>query len=158
PAAGADSLSLWEPVPIGVDEQGEPVGLPLVERNVLVGGEPGAGKSVALSLLVAAGALDPEARVWLLDGKLVELAAWAPIAEHVVGPDGAQAVALLRALQREMDARYRDLLARGLRKVRREDRLPLHLAVVDELAFYLSMSDRRLRQEFAERLRDLVAR
>ena len=31
----------------------------LVERNVLVGGEPGAGKSVALSLLVAAAALDP---------------------------------------------------------------------------------------------------
>jgi hypothetical protein len=158
PALEAQALSLWEPVPVGVDEHGEPVAIRLVERNVLVGGEPGAGKSVALSLLVAAGALDPHARVWLLDGKLVELACWAPIAERVVGPDGEQALELLRELQREMDARYRELLARGLRKVRREDELPLHLVVIDELAFYLTLPDRKQRQEFAELVRDLVAR
>jgi len=158
PAVAKESASLWEPVPIGVDEYGERLAMRLVERNVLVGGEPGAGKSVALSLLVAAGALDPAVRVWLLDGKLVELAAWAPVAERVVGPDGEQACELLRELQAEMDARYRELLARGLRKVRREDGLPLHLVVVDELAFYLSLPDRKLKAEFAELLRDLVAR
>jgi FtsK/SpoIIIE family len=158
PKVDAGSLSLWDPIPVGVDEQGEFVGMRLVERNVLVGGEPGAGKSVALSLLVAAGALDPDARVWLLDGKLVELAAWAPVAERIVGPDVEQAIETLRALQREMDARYRELLALGLRKVRREDRLPLHLIVVDELAFYLSAPDKKLRMEFADLLRDLVAR
>jgi hypothetical protein len=158
PAVEAEELSLWEPLPLGVDEYGEQVCVRLVERNVLVGGEPGAGKSVALSLLVAAGGLDSNVRVWLLDGKLVELAAWAPIAERVIGPDGEQACELLRELQSEMDARYRELLARGLRKVRREDGLPLHLVVVDELAFYLSMPDRKLKAEFAELLRDLVAR
>jgi hypothetical protein len=158
PTVEAGSLSLWDPIPVGVDEQGEFVRMRLVERNVLVGGEPGAGKSVALSLLVAAGALDPSARVWLLDGKLVELAAWAPVAERLVGPDVEQAIDTLRALQREMDSRYRELLALGLRKVRREDRLPLHLIVVDELAFYLSAPDKKLRIEFAELLRDLVAR
>jgi FtsK/SpoIIIE family len=158
PALGAECVSLWEPVPVGVDEYGEPVAIRLVERNVLVGGEPGAGKSVALSLLVAAGALDPQTRVWLLDGKLVELACWAPIAERIIGPDGDQAIGVLRELQREMDARYRELLARGLRKVRREDELPLHLVVVDELAFYLTLPDRDQRREFAELLRDLVAR
>ena len=52
----------------------------------------------------------------------------------------------------------RELLARGLRKVRRQDWLPLHLVVVDELAFYLTLADRKQRQEFAELLRDLVAR
>jgi FtsK/SpoIIIE family len=158
PPVEAGSLSLWEPVPIGVDEHGEFVRIRLVERNVLIGGEPGAGKSVALSLLVAAGALDPDTQVWLLDGKLVELAAWAPVAERIVGPDVDEAVETLRALQREMDARYRELLALGLRKVRREDGLALHLVVVDELAFYLSAPDRKLRVEFAELLRDLVAR
>jgi hypothetical protein len=127
PALDAQSLSMWEPVPIGVDELGEPVAMRLIERNVLIGGEPGAGKSVTLSVLVAAGALDAQTRVWLLDGKLVELACWAPIAERVVGPDGEQALELLRELQREMDARYRELLARGLRKLRREDELALHL-------------------------------
>jgi hypothetical protein len=158
PAGEAGSLSLWDPVPVGVDERGEFVRICLVERNVLIGGEPGSGKSVALSLLVAAGALDPDARVWLLDGKLVELAAWAPVAEQLVGPDVEQAVDTLRALQHEMDSRYRELLALGLRKVRREDGLALHLVVVDELAFYLSAPDKKLRVEFAELLRDLVAR
>src|SRR3954453_23199153 len=53
PAAGERELSLREPTPVGVDEQGAAVAIGLVERNVLVGGEPGAGKSVALSLLIA---------------------------------------------------------------------------------------------------------
>jgi hypothetical protein len=158
PAATVTERSLWDPVPIGVDERGEHIAIGLVERNVLIGGEPGAGKSVAISTLVAAAALDRDARVWLLDGKLVELAVWAPIAERLVGPDGEQAIAVLRELQAVMEDRYRELLARGLRKVRREDGLPLHLVVCDELAFYLTLPDRQQRQEFAELLRDLVAR
>jgi hypothetical protein len=158
PNAAVDVASLWEPIPVGVDEHGEPVAIRLAERNVLIGGEPGAGKSAALSMLVATGALDPTARVWLLDGKLVELAAWAPVAERLAGPDGEQAIGLLRDVREEMEARYRELLARGLRKVPREDGLPLHLVVCDELAFYLTLPDKRLRQEFAELLRDLVAR
>jgi DNA segregation ATPase FtsK/SpoIIIE, S-DNA-T family len=42
--------------------------------------------------------------------------------------------------------------------VRREGGLPLHLVVCDELAFYLTLPDKKQRQEFAELLRDLVAR
>jgi DNA segregation ATPase FtsK/SpoIIIE-like protein len=158
PARAADELTLWDPLPLGVDEQGHVTHVRLVERNVLVGGEPGAGKSVSLSLLIAAGALDPQARVWLLDGKLVELAGWAPVAERLVGPDGDAAIAVLRELRDVMGERYRELLARGLRKVRRDDELALHLLVCDELAFYLALPDRRQRQEFTELLRDLVAR
>ena len=158
PHVSSDVASLWEPVPLGVNEHGEPVKIGLAERNVLIGGEPGAGKSAALSMLVATAALDPSARVWLLDGKLVELAAWAPAAERIVGPDGEQAIELLREVREVMEARYRELLARGLRKVPRQDGLPLHLVVCDELAFYLTLPDKRLRQEFAELLRDLVAR
>jgi DNA segregation ATPase FtsK/SpoIIIE-like protein len=158
PSAEAGELSLWDPVPVGVDEQGETVVIELAERNVLIGGEPGAGKSAALSVLVATAALDPDARLWVFDGKLVELAAWAPVAQGVAGTDAGETLTLLRELRAEMDARYRQLLARGLRKVRREDGLPLHLVVCDELAFYLTLPDKRERQEFAELLRDLVAR
>jgi DNA segregation ATPase FtsK/SpoIIIE-like protein len=158
PCADATELSLWEPIPVGIDEFGETVAIDLAERNVLVGGEPGAGKSVALSTLIAVAALDPGTRVWLLDGKIVELAAWAPVAERAVGPDGDDALAVLWELREVMDTRYRDLLARGLRKIRRDEDLPLHLVVVDELAFYLTLPDKAQRQEFAELLRDLVAR
>src|SRR3954447_4411890 len=158
PAADLGELSLWESIPVGVDEQGDQVSVELVERNVLIGGEPGAGKSVAVSTVLAAGALDPDARIWLLDGKLVELAAWAPVAERVAGPSGEEAIELLRAVRAEMEDRYRELLARGLRKVRRGDGLPLHLVVCDELAFYLTVPEKAVKQEFAELLRDLVAR
>ena len=59
PGADADQLSIWRPIPVGVGEDGQVVTVSLPERNLLLGGEPGAGKSVALSLLVASAALDP---------------------------------------------------------------------------------------------------
>ena len=158
PESSGDALSLWDPAPLGVDEDGDVVSMLLPERNVLVGGEPGAGKSAALSVIVAMAALDPSVRLWLLDGKLVELAAWAPACRRLAGTDGQEAIALLREVQAEMDARYRELLARGLRKVGRDDGFPLDVVVCDELAFYVSLPDKRERQEFTELLRDLVAR
>jgi DNA segregation ATPase FtsK/SpoIIIE-like protein len=115
PHAGAARLSLWDPVPLGVDELGQTVSLSLPERNVLLGGEPGAGKSAALSLIVASAALDPSCRLWLLDGKLVELSAWAPCAHRLAGPDLDEAIGLLKDVRSEMDERYRTLLARGAR-------------------------------------------
>jgi len=96
--------------------------------------------------------------LWLFDGKLVELAAWAGCAERSVGPDGEEALCVLRELRAEMDARYRRLLADGLRKVSPGDGLPLHMVVCDELAFHLTLPDRKQRAEFVELMRDLVAR
>ncbi len=158
PHLAAPVLSLWEPIPVGVDEDGQLVTVLLPERNVLIGGEPGAGKSVGLSMLVAAAALDPTAKLWVLDGKMVELAAWSGIAERSAGPNGEDALDLLRGLRAEMEARYSALLARGLRKVSAGDGLALHMVVCDELAFYLTLPDRKQRTEFAELMRDLVAR
>ena len=54
-------LSLWQPVPVGLDEDGQLVTVSLIERNVLIGGEPGGGKSVGQSMLTATAALDPAA-------------------------------------------------------------------------------------------------
>jgi DNA translocase FtsK/SpoIIIE-like protein len=157
-AGAAGPLSLWQPFPVGVDEFGSTVPLLLPERNLLLGGEPGAGKSAALSLVLAAAALDPTVKLWLLDGKRVELAAWEPCAERLAGPDVDEAIALLEAVQREMEARYRDLLVQGARKISPGDGLALHVVACDELAFYLTVEDRKQRTRFAELLRDLVAR
>jgi hypothetical protein len=158
PLRDAASVSLWDPVPVGVGEDGEMVTLALPERNVLIGGEPGGGKSVCLSQLVAAAALDPSVRLVLLDGKQVELSVWAGCAERFVGPDGHDALDALRELQRDMDQRYATLLASGLRKVERGGELPLRVVVVDELAFYAAVLPKGEREEFAGLLRDLVAR
>src|SRR4051812_18094196 len=157
-AGAAGPLSLWDPFPVGVDELGRVVTMRLPERNLLMGGEPGAGKSAALSLVLATAALDPSVRLWLLDGKLVELAAWEPCAQRLAGPNVESAIALLEAVQQEMEARYCDLLASGARKIVGDAGLPLHVVACDELAFYLTAEDRKQRTRFAELLRDLVAR
>jgi hypothetical protein len=154
----APQCSLWQPVPVGVDEDGQWVSVLLPERNVLLGGEPGAGKSGALALLLAAAALDPTVKLILFDGKLVELACWAGIADRSVGPDLHEAVEVLAEVQPELDRRLLTLLANRRRKITPALGLPLLVVVVDELAFYVAGLDRKLSAEFAGRLRDLVAR
>ena len=150
--------SLWEPVPLGVDEDGAGVSIGLVERNLLLGGEPGAGKSVALSLFIAAAALDPEVRLTLMDGKQVELAPWAGSAERFIGPDMADAIEVLKDLCAEMDRRYSVLLASGLRKIARDSDFSLYVVAIDELAFYMRSGTKDERTELAEALRDLISR
>jgi DNA segregation ATPase FtsK/SpoIIIE-like protein len=158
PLLDAKRTSLWDAVPVGVNEEGEIVTLSLPERNVLLGGEPGAGKSVALSLLVAAAALDPEVDLWLFDGKVVELSAWSACARVFVGHDVQAAIIILEELVAEMEQRYHELLRRNLRKVTRTEGLRLHVVVIDELALYVAGTDKKSAQRFAKLLRDLVAR
>jgi len=150
--------SLWDPLSLGVDEDGSAVSIGLAERNVLLGGEPGAGKSVALSLFIAAGALDPEVRLTLMDGKQVELAPWADSAEHFVGPDMGDAIEVLKDLCAEMDRRYSLLLASGLRKIERNSDFGLYVIAIDELAFYMRSGTKDERTELSEALRDLISR
>jgi hypothetical protein len=79
PEVDAPRLDLWAPVVVGVDELGRWVTVRLPERNLLLGGEPGSGKSAA-AMVVATAALDPAAKLTLFDGKRVELACWSGVA------------------------------------------------------------------------------
>jgi hypothetical protein len=158
PLATAGELSLWRPIPVGLDEDGSEVCVSLPERNLLLGGEPGAGKSNILQLLVAVGALDPGVRLTLLDPKLVELAGWQGSAARLVGPNVDDAIDVLRQLIGEVDDRYLTLLANRARKVAQGDGLPLHLVGIEELAFYTNGPDRKAAQAFSTLLRDFVAR
>jgi hypothetical protein len=158
PLAGAGELLLWRPIPVAVDEDGSEVTVSLPERNLLLGGEPGAGKSNILQLLVAVGALDPSVRLTLLDPKLVELAGWQGSAARLVGPNVDDAIDVLKGLVAEVDDRYLTLLANRARKVTEGDGLPLHLVAVEELAYYTNGPDRKAAQAFSTLLRDFVAR
>jgi DNA segregation ATPase FtsK/SpoIIIE-like protein len=151
-------LSLWEPIPVGVDEHARTVSISLVERNLLLGGEPGAGKSVAQSLLIATAALDPQVDLWLLDGKRVELAVWRDCARAFVGPNTNDAIDILRQLQQEMEQRYELLLEQRRRKVEQGDGLRLHVVGCDELAFYTCGGERKAREEFNNLCTDLIRR
>jgi hypothetical protein len=152
-----DRTHLWDGLPLGHDEDDGLVVLELAGHHLLLGGEPGAGKSNALSLIVAASALDPDVELWCFDGKLVELAAWRECARRFVGADIEDATEALGELRTVMEDRYSVLLDRGLRKVDRETGLGLIVVVIDELALY-TQGKGKVRDEFVEVLRDIVAR
>ena len=120
---------------------------------------PARASRAALSLLVATAALDPCCRLWLLDGKLVELSAWAPCAQRLAGPDVGEAIELLRELRGEMEERYRELLA--ARPAQGQAATTGCRCTWSRATSSPSTSraeDRKQRAAFAELLRDLVAR
>jgi hypothetical protein len=157
PWAGLGPFDLWETIPLGYGEDGETTWVGLAEHHVLIGGEPGAGKSNALSLVVACAAGDPQVELWLFDGKLVELAQWKETAQRFVGADVVEATVALGELRTEMEARYQLLLERKLRKVTKPMGLGLVVVVIDELALYLQ-GPKAERDAFGAVLRDVVAR
>jgi hypothetical protein len=158
PLVQADRCSLWAPIPVGEDEDGNQVTVTLPERNLLDAGEPGAGKSTVVQLLIAAAALDPTVVLTLFDPKLVELAVWQGCAHRLVGPNVEDAIDVLKQLIAELDDRYLTLLANRARKVTPGDGLALQLVVVEELAFYTNGPDRKASAAFSVLLRDFVAR
>jgi hypothetical protein len=102
----ASQLSIWDSVHFGLDEAGTVVGGELTERMVLIAGEPGSGKSVALKLLVGHAALSTDCRLawWMASAS-----SWAP---GVSAPTRSSArvsmtIDALRSLRAGMDDRTR---------------------------------------------------
>jgi hypothetical protein len=158
PLHKADRLSLWHPIPVDEDEDGNRVEILLPERNLLLGAEPGGGKSTVAQLLIAAAALDASAKLVLFDPKLVELSVWQGCAHRLVGPNVEEAIDVLKGLVAELDDRYLTLLANRARKVTPGDGLPLYLVVIEELAYFTNGPDRKASAAFSVLLRDFVAR
>ena len=156
PVAG---LSIYDPIHLGIYEDGFGVDIELIWRNILLAGEPGAGKSVGLNNIVAHAALCPDVSLWLFDGKQVELGLWREIADVFVGPDIEHALLALERLQGEMDRRYRELDRVRRRKIDRHDPVDVIMVVIDELAlFSATMGTKDQQEAFVRLLRDLVAR
>jgi S-DNA-T family DNA segregation ATPase FtsK/SpoIIIE len=152
-------LSIFDPIHIGVDEFGALVWLALMFRNILIGGEPGAGKSSLLNLLVAHAALSMDCTLCLLDGKQVELGLWERCADVFVGPDITLAIGTLQRLQTVMDNRYRFLKNNEQRKIAPGGGIGAILLAVDEIAYFsATVGDRKTQDQFSALLRDLVAR
>jgi DNA segregation ATPase FtsK/SpoIIIE, S-DNA-T family len=153
------ALSIYELIHLGTDENGMPVGITLAYRNLLAGGEPGSGKSSVLNLIVGHGALSPDCRLWLFDGKRVELGLWREVADVFVGSDADYAIAMLYELQAEMEIRYAMLEAAQRRKITRDDPVDVILVVIDELAYFtVTVGTDAQQQEVRTLVRDLVAR
>ena len=152
-------LSMWEPVHLGTDELGRRVEVTLAERNMLIGGEPGGGKSVALQLIVAHGALSSDCRLILVDGKRVELGLWRDCAERFIGPSIDDAIDTMHWLQGQIDERTEWLLDHKMRKITPGLDWPVYLVPIDEVAYYSATVGTPTQQkEFNACNRDIVAR
>jgi S-DNA-T family DNA segregation ATPase FtsK/SpoIIIE len=153
------ALSIYDPIYLGLDTRGQPVHVTLMYRNILLGGEPGSGKSVALGNIVSHAALSTDVDLVLIDGKLVELLPYAPVAKEFVANDMHKALRVLRSLQAEMDRRYLHLAQTGRKKVTNKDGFRATLLAIDELAFFtVTVGTKEQQDEFKTLVRDLVAR
>ena len=156
---GAFPFSMFDPVHLGIDENGEHVYVDLAERNMLLGGEPGGGKSSGLNLITAHGALAYDCKLILVDGKQVELGPWRHCADMFIGPSIKDAIEAFESFQGTMDARYKTLLATGRRKIVRDSGDHVYLIVIDEYAYFsATVGSKQDREKFAALTRDLVAR
>lgn len=151
--------SIWKPIHLGSDELGRRVEVTLAERNMLIGGEPGGGKSVALQLIVAHGALAPDCKLILIDGKRVELGLWRDCAERFIGPSIDDAIEVMHWLQGQIDERTEWLLDHKMRKITSGLGWPVYLVPIDEVAYYSATIGTPTQQkEFNATNRDIVAR
>jgi S-DNA-T family DNA segregation ATPase FtsK/SpoIIIE len=150
---------MYDSIHFGMDENGRDLMVRLIYRNLLIGGEPGAGKSSLVNTIVGHGALAPDCDLWLFDGKLVELSLWKEVAHTFVGNNITDAIHALTCLQWEMDVRYLQLEAVKRRKIEARDPLRIILAVIDELAYFSAVAGTKEQQEqFVTLLLDVVQR
>lgn len=158
-STGEAGYSIWKPIHLGADELGRRVEVTLAERNMLIGGEPGGGKSVALQLIVAHGALSPDCKLILIDGKRVELGLWRECAERFIGPSIDDAIETMHWLQGQIDERTEWLLDHKMRKITSGLGWPVYLVPIDEVAYYSATVGTPTQQkEFNACNRDIVAR
>jgi S-DNA-T family DNA segregation ATPase FtsK/SpoIIIE len=158
PAVVPDRLSIFDPVDLGADDYGQRVAVMLAYRNLLVAGEPGAGKSTGVQSVLGHAALCPEVRLYLFDANEVQFAPWEPLAEWFVGPDTDEAVSVLEMLRAEMTACYARMRGNS-RKVGPGTPGGIALVAIDELALYSATFGTSAQQkQFNVCLRDLIAR
>ena len=161
----ADVLSMWDPIAVGVDEDGQTVRLSLVERGLLGAGEPGSGKSSMGTVILAHAAKSPDAHLVLIDPNEVQFAPWRDRAIAFACDDPDEALEALDLVRTEVRRRLKLLrsLPGVVRKVTpeiaAEHGLPLWVLAIDELAFHTSVvGTPAQRAQFNTFCRDIVAR
>jgi hypothetical protein len=159
PLMDAESVDIRKPIPFGLDEYGRVVSARLLSRNIILGGAPDAGKSAALRVIAAAAALDPSAKLWLLDGKTegAEFVHWAPAAHRLVrGRQVEEAVEVFAELEQRVEARYREIVARGEVFVCPD--MELDVLVIDELPQFMRIfeTDTKAQQAAVKTIRGAI--
>lgn len=122
-------------LPIGITDEGEPIGVGLTETNLLIGGQPGMGKSGTLAAVLTQLALLPNVAIIGIDPKMVELGLWENRASYITAGECCITPTLQSAYV-EMERRYVVLKERGLKKITPDmwHEFPQIVVVMDEVA------------------------
>ncbi|MCK2221918.1 cell division protein FtsK [Actinomadura sp. ATCC 31491] len=65
PLLKASSHDVFKGIPFGCDPRGRPIVVPLIEQNILIGSQPGQGKTASVRVLASGAALDPSTELWI---------------------------------------------------------------------------------------------
>lgn len=156
PSVAAKQTSVRKAMPFGIDDLGRPITIEPLTGHVLIAGATRSGKSVALSMFLGWTGLDPNARLILLDGKLVHFGPAAPIAAQFIGGDIIKATRALETVRAVIDERYPALLAEGLEQIR--PGMPTYHVFIDELSTYAAHGDQKRKAAFNAALLDILQR
>lgn len=148
------------PVPLGLDEHGETLALPLLGRSVLIAGNPGSGKSNAIRCLLGCHGFSGRRSLALvgIDPKRVELALWRPrFSALVLGNAAEPTLALLSWLVEEVQRRAVEMEREGVVELVPSAKRPGIVLVVDEWAELAADGSSKQREEAQRLLRRFIA-
>lgn len=148
------------PVPLGLNDRGDLVSLPLLGRSLLIAGSPGSGKSNAIRCVLGTHGLSGRRNLAVvgIDPKRVELTLWRPrMAALVVGNEAAPTLELLGWLVDEVQRRAHFMADEGLIDLEPSHLHPAIVLVVDEWAEMAADGTPKQREEAHRLLRRFLA-
>jgi DNA segregation ATPase FtsK/SpoIIIE, S-DNA-T family len=115
PWPGTSAVSITTPIEVGISEDGQPVRILILRRNVLIGGTTGSGKSGVLNIIIATLAACADVVLWGIDLKGgMELQPWADCFEKLATTP-EEADELFRQAVAKLDERAARMAAEGKR-------------------------------------------
>lgn len=177
PLLDSKPRDIWNAAPLGLDERGRRVMLPLMWHSMLIGAQPRKGKTFTARALALFAALDPHTRLSVFDGKgspdwrkfalVAYTYGFGLLPDRVQGDPIENLRTTLRVAKRdvlERNAKLSELptsvcpegkLTREISRDRRYD-MPVWVIVLDEFQEFLNTGDEDVDREIAELLLFLV--
>ena len=141
-------------IPLGLNDEGDVVAVRLFGKHVLVGGNPGSGKSVALRVFLAGLAASRDVSIVGIDPKHTELVMWkSRLSNLIVGNGVDDVVALLEEMLGEIQKRAKHLAATGSATLFPTSEFPWIVLVIDEWAELAAQGDVKQRNSVSTLLR-----
>ncbi|NNN08384.1 MAG: hypothetical protein HKL85_04220 [Acidimicrobiaceae bacterium] len=141
-------------MPIGLDDNGDEVAASFYGQSILIGGNPGSGKSVAMRVILAGLAASRNVCLVGIDPKHAELSMWRPrFTQLVLGNEVEPTASLLTELLAEVQRRAEYLATAQTATLQPTNEHPWIVLVIDEWAELGAAGDAKQRTHIEALLR-----